>query len=175
MLRKYGPVMTHSVFIESVRDVCALEKLKNGVREKQKLGEESADQLVQEAVRLRLITKIQQAKGDKRVALYSITEDQIAKLFRIRRGTKEALEITEAQAADPDNPECGRTEENKEWCANIKTEKVMKHDDKYQETKKLLEKWKHLAPAIAAAAFGLMLYFAKTAEVIARTIDGGGF
>jgi hypothetical protein len=173
MLRKYGPVMTHSVFIASVRDVCALEKLNNkGIREKQPLGEESAANLVDEAVSLGLITKIKKAKGDGRVALYTMTEDQVAKLYRIRRGTKAALEITEAQSANPDNPQCGRNEENEDWCANIKTEKVMKHDEKYHETKKILERWRHLSPAIVSAALGLMFYLAQMAEVVARTIDG---
>jgi hypothetical protein len=176
MRRKYGPVITHSVFIASVQDVCALEKEKNGIREKQRLGEESADNLVREAVRLGLITKIQKAKGDGRVTLYTMTNDQVAKLYRIRRGTEEAFEITEAQSANPDDSECGRNEENKEWCANIKTEKVMKHDGKYRETKTLLDRWRHLAPAIAAGgALGLMLYLAQMAEVVARTIDGTGY
>jgi hypothetical protein len=46
---------------------------------------------------------------------------------------------------------------------------------KYKETKALLDRWKHLAPAIAAATLGLMLYLAQMAEAVARTIDGTGY
>jgi hypothetical protein len=176
MLRKYGPVITHSVFVASVQDVCALVKPNDqGKPEKQRLGEETAAKLVKEAVALGLITKIDKAKGDGRVALYTMTQDQIEKLYRIRRGSKEAFEITEAQAANPDDLKCGLTDQNIGWWGNIITEKVMNTGGKYKETKALLDRWKHLAPAIAAATLGLMLYLAQMAEAVARTIDGTGY
>ena len=103
--------------------------------EKERLGVESANNLIDEAARLGLITRVK-SHLDERVILYCMSEEQMAKLYRIRESASKAFDIT----AVPGNAECGRTPENRSWCANINTEMLMRKDDLYYATKKRLDK-----------------------------------
>src|SRR5262249_39269559 len=131
---------------------------------------DSANNLIDETVALGLITRVK-PPGDKRVCLYLVSEEQLQKLHRIRNATSEICRITAAQAKNPNDAECGRTEENKNWCANIKTERLMKYDDLYHATKRRLDKWRHLLPTVLVFFLGAVL-LASAAEA---TINGGGY
>lgn len=142
--------------------------------EKERLSLEAANNLIDEAVRLGLITRVE-LEVDGRVTLYHMSEEQMEKLYRIREGASNVFAITAAQAKDPGNSECGRTNENKSWCANINTEMVLRHDELYEETKKRLDKWRHLLPAVALVLVGGAIYLATALEVLAATLNGGGY
>ena len=152
VLSKYGPVITHGFFLKNIQDACGeMKRNLKGELERERLGTDAANQLIGEAVRLRLITA-HKADGDHRVTLYRMTEEQMEKLYRIREGAYQSYGITARQAENPTNADCGRTDDNASWCANIYTHMVMRHDEVYHENIKQLKKWQHLLSVIAFSA-----------------------
>jgi DNA-binding MarR family transcriptional regulator len=176
LLHKYGPVIRHGWFVDEIRDICGSTRpIPNSNEfETVKLSEEAACRVIDETVALGLIT-VNRPRSDRRYQLYTMTEEQLNKLYGIREGEADVHRITLAQSEDPQNPAAGQTEQNKAWCENIYTVKVLRHDPTYHERRSALEKLKHLAsvliPFATVVAILVMMMFATLAEA---TIRSGG-
>jgi DNA-binding MarR family transcriptional regulator len=161
LLRKYGPVLPHWFLVESVQELYAEA---SGL-----LSEEKANQYIDDAVKLGLIT-VMTADRDRRYRLYGITAEQLAKFHRIKQGEAKAYALVAEQALDPENLNAGLTKENESWYRN-KMRKVMNHDQVYLRDKAKLDKLRYLlAGAVVFVLFTMVTFWPVLAEA---TASGG--
>jgi DNA-binding MarR family transcriptional regulator len=173
LLRKYGPVIPHGFFVESIREVCGKteQKPNSNLRISVKLSKEAASALIDEAVGLGLITRLTPT-ADRRYQLYVLTEEQKQKLHRIRVGKAGASALAAVQAADPKNATAGLTEDNKAWYGNFMADMVMRQDAVYEKNKAELGKLNYLLASLLVFAMGASFVLFSLAEA-AATIAGG--
>jgi hypothetical protein len=113
------------------------------------VGQDVAVQLIKEAVNLNLITEVT-PEGDPRQRLYRLMQEQLDKLHNIRKGTIMAYKISLIQSENPDDPEHGKTPENKFLYRNAMTFFVDKHE-RYHAIMKRLKGIRHLLNALIIA------------------------
>jgi hypothetical protein len=170
LLYKYGPVIPHSFFLESIQEICAETKraADSNELETQPLSKDRANQLIEEAVALGLITVVT-PKADRRFRLYKISALQLEKLRRIRVRERSVFDLLDRQAADPANPQAGRTDENARWYRNIIPALVQRHNDIYNKDKAMLDKLRYL---LSGFVIGATVYLSQIVDALA-TISGG--
>lgn len=118
------------------------------------VGQDVADQLVEEALELKLITELV-PEGDKRHRLYGLTEDQLTKLRNVQKGTIMAYQMALIQGQKPDDPTHGKTEQNKSWYRNA-MEYVLRRNEKYDEIMARLKAIRHLLMVLIV--FAMLMY-----------------
>jgi DNA-binding MarR family transcriptional regulator len=145
LLRKYEILRApHKFFVEDIATICDV-------------GEDKANEFIDEVVRLELISAKKPAI-DRRRWLYFLTAEQKQKLYRIRKGEAVVPRLAAEHAKNPKNLDAGLTEENKHWYRNI-MRKVFNHDAVYQKEIEKLAKIMHLLrPAIISFAIYLAFY-----------------
>ncbi len=175
LLNKCGRVIPHGFFVDEIREICGSTRQVPNSNEFETvmLSEEAACRVIDEAVALGLIS-VNRPDADGRYQLYTITQVQLDKLYRIREGEADVYRITQAQSDDSENPAAGQTPENKEWCENIYTEKTKRRDQKYFERMRVLEKLKHLANVLIPLAISTAMILVSLATLAEATIRSGG-
>jgi hypothetical protein len=155
LLHKYGPVIPHRTFWESIAEICAEEELDPNTRKiiKKNLTQEKAEKLIEVALALRLITRLR-PRQDRRYWLYTITTEQMEKLHRIEKGAAEVYQLIKLQAANPADHKVGLNEQNKRWYRHIVPDLVMRQDETFHREKARLSKLKYLLSVIAL--FGII-------------------
>jgi DNA-binding MarR family transcriptional regulator len=173
LLHKYGPVIPHTYFVEAIQDFSAIEisKPNSDEMEKERLARAAAAELIEKAVSLGLVSTIR-PQADKRYLLYVMTEEQMAKLYRIREREAQIYAVTDAQALDPRNPTAGQTMQNETWCKNIYTEQTIRYDDVYRKDKSMLDKLRYLLGTIVLIGLTSLLYLLPTLEAFATQAGG---
>jgi DNA-binding MarR family transcriptional regulator len=181
LLHKYGPVIPHGFFLESVKEVCGLIKAKpdsqrneipgdsNSPRadqEKEDLSTAGARQMIQETVELGLITEVI-APGDRRYRCYKVSEQQLKKFYRIREREAQVYAINDIQAANTQNPKAGKTEANASWYSNF-MDMVNRRDAVFLRDKKKLDALSYLLTTAVAVFWWIVMY-----GVAAATLAGG--
>jgi DNA-binding MarR family transcriptional regulator len=172
LLNKYGRVVPHESFVESIQEVCAKYQQKPDSNEMIRvlLSPEAAGRLIEEAARLGLITALRPPR-DRRYKLWVLTPEQKRNLHKIAKAARLIDAVIDAQLSDPTNPRAGLTDENKEWHGNVITDMTMRKDEAYRKEKEKLDRLQYLLQLLFIVAVGASVFLAP---VLALADFAGG-